>query len=422
LNAFRQVRITRALCLRIPRSALQYAAVVLDLILLVNSRPCRAQATYDVSMFSTLSWRNVGPFVGGRASTALGVPGNSKTYYMGGPGGGVWKSEDGGQSWHNVSDGFFRTGSIGDIAVYAADPKIIYVGTGEAPVRGQMSSTGDGVYKSKDGGKTWSHVGLEKTLRISRVVIHPTNPNLVYVAAQGDSWASSNDRGIYRSSDGGATWKRILFSSDTAGASELQIDPRDSSVLYAAFWDFQRFPWAIRSGGPGSGIWKTTDGGDHWVQLTAGLPKLMGKIRLAVSPANSSRVYAAIECETSGLFRSEDAGKTWQQVNHQGGFETRPWYYMGVTADPKNPEIVYFSGASLLKSVDGGKTFSEIKTRHSDTHTLWINPSDPQNLVDTDDGGTEISFDGGQSWSPIDNQPTGQFYGAQTDDQFPYHI
>jgi carboxypeptidase C (cathepsin A)/photosystem II stability/assembly factor-like uncharacterized protein len=407
---------------RCSRSAWPYAVVALGLILLVAANPCRSQSSYDGLLFTALSWRNIGPFLGGRATTAVGVPGHPKTYYMGATGGGVWKTENSGQTWQNISDGFFRTGSIGDIAVYAANPNIIYVGTGEAPVRGQMSSTGDGVYKSTDGGKTWSHAGLEKTLQISRVVIHPTNPNLVYVAAQGNRWTPSNDRGIYRSSDGGATWKRILFASDIAGASELQMDPHDPGVLYAAFWDLRRFPWAIRSGGHGSGIWKSVDGGDHWTQLTVGLPELMGKIRLAVSPANTSRLYAAIECQASGLFRSDDAGKTWQQVNHQGGLATRPWYYMGVTADPKNEDIVYFSGASLLKSVDGGKTFSEIKTRHSDTHTLWINPSDPQNLVDTDDGGTEISFDGGQLWSPIDNQPTGQFYGVQTDDEFPYHV
>jgi carboxypeptidase C (cathepsin A)/photosystem II stability/assembly factor-like uncharacterized protein len=410
-----------AWCLDIPRSARHYIAAWV-LILLATSGLGRAQATYDSSMFKALSWRNIGPSVGGRATTAVGVPGNSNAYYMGATGGGVWKTENGGQSWRNISDGFFRTGSIGDIAVYAADPEIIYVGTGEAPVRGQMSSTGDGVYKSTDGGKTWTHVGLEKTLQISRVVIHPTNPNLVYVAAQGNRWVPSNARGVYRSSDGGATWKRILFSSDIAGASELQMDPRDPNVLYAAFWDHQRFPWAIRSGGPGSGIWKSVDGGDHWTQLTSGLPKLMGKIRLAISPANTNRVYAAVECESSGLFRSDDAGQSWQQVNRQGSLATRPWYYMGVAADPKNQDIVYFSGATLLKSIDGGKTFSEMKVCHGDTHTLWINPSDPQNLVDTDDGGAEVSFDGGQSWSPIDNQPTGQFYSAQTDDQFPYHI
>lgn len=399
---------------------MQFAVVALTLI--AASLVGYGQTIYDSSLFKTLSWRNVGPFEGGRATTGVGVPGNAQLYYMGATGGGVWKSENGGQTWRNISDGFFATGSIGDIAVYANDPNIIYVGTGEAPVRGQMSSTGDGVYKSADAGKTWTHIGLEKTLQISRVVIHPRNPSLVYVAAQGNRWAPSDDRGVYRTSDGGATWKRIVFSSETAGASDIEMDPSDPNTLYAAFWDLERFPWAIRSGGSGSGIWKTTDGGDHWERLTAGLPEMMGKIRLAISSAKTSRVYAAIECETSGLFRSDDAGKTWQQVNRQGGLASRPFYYMGVTADPKNQDIVYYSGASLLKSTDGGKTFSAITTRHSDTHSLWINPADPQNMIDTDDGGAEVSFDAGKSWSPIDNQPTGQFYAAQTDDQFPYRI
>jgi photosystem II stability/assembly factor-like uncharacterized protein len=378
--------------------------------------------TYDRSLFNALSWRNVGPFRGGRATTAVGVPGNPQVYYMGATGGGVWKTEDGGRAWRNISDGFFATGSIGDIAVYGGDPNVIYVGTGEAPVRGQMSSYGDGVYKSMDAGKTWTHAGLGKTRQIARVVIHPNDPNLVYVAAQGSRWGQTDDRGIYRTTDGGATWKRILFSSSIAGASELVMDPHNSNVLYAAFWDMQRYPWAIRSGGPGSGIWKSTDGGNHWEPLLDGLPKIMGKIRLAVSPANPNRVYATIETDASGMFRSDNAGKTWRQVSRNGAIATRPWYYMGVTADPKNAEAVYVSGAALLMSTDGGVTFAGINTPHIDTHSLWINPSNPQNLVNTDDGGASVSFDGGKSWSPIDNQPIAQFYAVQTDDLFPYNL
>jgi photosystem II stability/assembly factor-like uncharacterized protein len=377
---------------------------------------------YDSSLLQTLTWRNIGPFRGGRATTAVGVPGSPKTYYMGATGGGVWKTEDGGGSWRNVSDGYFSTGSIGDIAVFRGDPNVVYVGTGEAPVRGQMSSYGDGVYKSADAGKTWKHIGLENTRQIARVVIHPGNPDLIYVAAQGSRWGPTDDRGIYRTSDGGTTWKRILFSSSVAGACELVMDPRDASVLYAAFWDMQRFPWAIRSGGPGSGIWKSNDGGDHWDQLRNGLPQTMGKIRLAVSPANTNRVYATIETEASGMFRSDDAGKTWRQICRNGAIATRPWYYMGVTADPLNADTVYVSGAALIKSSDGGATFTGIDTPHIDTHSLWINPSDPLNLANTDDGGASVSFDGGKSWSPIDNQPIAQFYSAQTDDLFPYSI
>ena len=232
----------------------------------------------------------------------------------------------------------------------------------------------------------------------------------------------SQDRGVYKSADGGATWKKILFSSDTAGAGELQMDPFDPNVLYAAFWDLQRYPWMVRSGGPGSGIWKSTDGGEHWMQLKAGLPKVMGKIRLAVSPADSSRLYAAIENEKSGLFLSDDAGQTWKQVNAGGGFATRPWYYLGVAADPKSVDTVYVSSAQLLKSTNGGKTFVVVKVHHGDTHTLWINPTDPLNMIDTDDGGAEISFNGGKGWTDIDNQPTAQFYTVRADDLFPYNL
>jgi photosystem II stability/assembly factor-like uncharacterized protein len=402
--------------------ALPAVRFVLLLIVVALAAPVRSQPLSEASPFNNVTWRNVGPFQGGRATTGVGVPGDKQRYYMGSTGGGVWESANGGRTWNNISDKYFRTGSIGDIAIFAADPKVIYVGTGEAPVRGQMSSYGDGVYKSTDAGKTWVNVGLQKTMQISRVIVHPTNPNLVYVAAQGNRWIPSEERGIYRSNDGGVTWKRILFSSKIAGASDLQMDPYDPNVLYAGFWDFQRFPWAIRSGGPGSGIWKTTDGGEHWMQLKTGLPKLMGKVRIAVSAANDNRIYAAIESEKSGLFRSDDAGMTWTEVNEGGGFATRPWYYLGVTADPKSLDTLYVSGASLLKSTDGGKTFAVLKTRHGDTHTLWINPTDPRNMIDTDDGGAEVSFDAGGNWSPIDNQPTAQLYTVRVDDLFPYNL
>lgn len=383
----------------------------------VSGRP-----TKDSRWANGLVWRNIGPYRGGRATTAVGVPGNARLYYMGATGGGVWKSEDGGRKWRNISDGFFSTGSIGDIAVYSGDPRIIYVGTGEAPVRGQMSSYGDGVYRSDNAGETWRPIGLEKTRQISRIVVHPGNPDLVYVAAQGSRWGASEDRGVYRSRDGGSSWQRILFSSTNAGASDLAMDPRNPNVLYAAFWDFQRFPWAIRSGGPGSGVWKSVDGGDHWERLRTGLPETMGKIRIAVSPADSRRLYAGVEAERGGLYRSDDAGETWRLMSDDGAITTRPWYYLGVTADPRNADTVYVSQAALLKSVDGGARFSAIDTPHSDTHSLWINPDDPSNLINTDDGGTSVSFDGGRSWSPIDNQPTAQFYGAQTDDLFPYNV
>ncbi|HEY2163002.1 MAG TPA: glycosyl hydrolase, partial [Gemmatimonadaceae bacterium] len=257
-----------------------------------------AAQAFDSVVFHGLRWRNVIPTRGGRATVAVGVPGNQMVYYMGAAGGGLWKSENAGGRWRNVSDGYFKSGSIGDIAVFDGNPSIVYVGTGEAPVRGQMSSYGDGVYKSTDAGRTWAHIGLEKTRQISRVVVHPTDPNVVYVAAQGSRWASSDDRGIYRSVDGGATWKRVLFVSPNAGASELVMDPSNPKVLYATFWDLLRTPWAVRSGGPGSGVWKTTDGGDTWIQLKTGLPSLMGRIGLAIAPSSASRLYAIVEADS----------------------------------------------------------------------------------------------------------------------------
>jgi photosystem II stability/assembly factor-like uncharacterized protein len=390
--------------------------------LFITPQTGHAQAPFDGVLLNNLTFRNAGPAHGGRATTGVGVPGQHQLYYMGATGGGVWKTDDGGQSWHNISDGYFSTGSIGDIAVAASDPKVIYVGTGEAPVRAQMSSYGDGVYKSTDAGKTWTHIGLDKTMQISRVLVNPTNANIVYIAAQGNRWVPSADRGVYKSIDGGATWRKILFSSNIAGASDLQMDPYDPDVLYAAFWDHQMFPWMDRSGGPGSGIWKSTDGGEHWMRLKAGLPKVMGKILLAISPANSSRIYASIENEKTGLFRSDDGGRTWKQVNDGGGLATRPWYYMELAADPGNSDTIYFCGAYLLKSTDGGRTFTLIKTQHGDTHSLWINPADPRNMILTDDGGARISFDGGKTWTTTDNQSTAQLYTVRADDLFPYNL
>ena len=385
--------------------------------------PPKAQATFDATAFRALEWRNIGPFRGGRATTAVGVPSNPLIYYMGATGGGVWKTEDAGVTWKNISDGFLNIGSIGDIAVYHDDPNVVFVGTGEAPVRGQSSSYGDGVYKSTDAGRTWTHVGLEKTRTISRVVVHPHNENLVYVAAQGTRWASTDDRGVYRSVDGGATWKRILFVDQHAGPSDLTMDPNNPRVLYAAFWDHQRLPWQFRSGGPHSGIWKTTDGGDNWVQLTAGLPRgIMGKICVTISPANSDRVYAVIEADDGGMYRSDDAGKTWSRTSADRALATRPWYYNKVTADPRSPDVVYVMNYQIFKSVDGGRTFDVVPVAHGDTHSLWINPSNPQNLIHTADGGAAISFNGGGTWSTLDNQPTAQFYRVQVNDLFPYQL
>jgi photosystem II stability/assembly factor-like uncharacterized protein len=376
----------------------------------------------DELAIQAMEWRNVGPFRGGRATTITGVPSQPLVYYMGSTGGGVWKTEDGGGSWHNVSDGFMKMGSVGSIAVSVSDPNVVYVGMGEAPVRGQSSSFGDGMYKSTDAGKTWTHIGLENTRQISKVLVHPRDENLVYVAAQGSRWAPTDDRGVYRSADGGKSWTKILFVDRTAGPSDMAMDATNPRVLYVGFWDHQRTPWQMRSGGPRSGIWKTTDGGDHWTQLTEGLPKVMGKIGIGVSPANSDRVYANIEADEGGLYRSDDAGKTWHLSCSDRVIRARAWYYTVVTPDPKSADVVYVINAPVEKSIDGGKTFQPLPAPHGDNHALWINPNNPLNMANANDGGADVTFDGGKTWSTQMNQPTAQFYRVEVDDLFPYNL
>ena len=380
-------------------------------------------AAPDSVTFRALQWRLVGPFRGGRANAVAGVTSNPFVYYAGYTGGGVWKTENAGASWRNISDTFFQTGSIGAIAVAESDPNVIYVGTGEHAVRGQSSSYGDGVYKSTDAGKTWTRIGLEATKQISEIRVHPSNPDLVYVAGQGDRWKGTPDRGIYRSSDGGKTWTQVLKGQNlTSGPSDLSMDPTNPRSLYAGFWDHQRLPWQVRSGGPGSGIWKSTDGGDTWTRLTEGLPKLMGKIGVAVSPANPDRVFAIIEAEKGGLYRSDDAGKTWRLLSEDREIQSRSWYYMNVTADPANADVLYVMNAPIRKSIDGGRTFTTLPAMHGDNHQYWINPKDSRYMANANDGGVSISVDGGKSWSTQDNQPTAQFYHVIVDDAYPYRL
>ncbi len=384
-------------------------------------RPPR-DTSADSLRIAGLAWREIGPFRGGRATAVAGVPSQPLVYYFGGTGGGVWKTTDAGNSWKNITDGYLRLGSIGAIAVAPSDENVIYVGTGEAPIRGQSSSYGDGAYRSTDAGRSWTKIGLEKTKQISRIQVHPSNPDVVYVAAQGSRWAPNNDRGIYRSMDGGRNWTRVLFVHDSAGPSDLSMDPTNPRILYAAFWDHQRTPWMIRSGGRSSGIWKTTDGGDTWTRLTDGLPALMGKIGVAVSPASPDRVYAIIEADSGGLFRSDDAGKTWRLMSSDRLIRARAWYYIHITADPKNPDIVWVLNAPVTRSIDGGRTFQTVQAKHGDNHALWINPRDPQYMINGNDGGANVSIDGGKSWSTQDNQPTSQLYRVNTDDQFNYRL
>ena len=380
-------------------------------------------ATPDTAAFRALQWRNVGPWRGGRANTAAGIPTQPMTYFAGYTGGGLWRTDDAGINWRNISDGYFRTGSIGAIAVAPSDPNVLYVGTGEEAVRGQSSSYGDGVYRSTDQGRTWSNVGLRATRQISAVRVHPTDPNVVYVAAQGDRWKGSVDRGIYRTRDGGATWVQVLKGLNAfSGASDLSMDATNPRILYATFWDHQRTPWMVRSGGEGSGIWKSIDGGDSWTRLTEGLPALMGKIGISVSPVTPDRVYAIVEAERGGLYRSDDAGRTWALQSGDRLIQTRSWYYMKITADTKNADIVWIMNAPVLKSIDAGRTFRTVEATHGDNHHLWINPLDSRYMINANDGGVSISMDGGTSWSSQDNQPTAQFYHVTTDHDFPYRL
>lgn len=405
------------------RLALAVATIALLPFSLAAQSRATAAAAYDTTLFRAMQWRNIGPFRGGRADAVAGVTAQPNVYYAGYTGGGVWKTENAGHSWKAISDGSGMSGSIGAIAVAESDPNVVYVGTGEHPVRGQSSSYGNGVFRSTDAGKTWSSLGLASTRQISQVRVHPSNPDVVYVAAQGDRWKGTSERGIYRSTDGGKRWTLVLEGTNpTSGASDLSMDPSNPRILYAAFWDHQRLPWQVRSGGPGSGLWKSIDGGDSWTRLSEGLPKLMGKIGVAVSPANPERVYAIIEAEKGGLFRSDDAGKTWRLLGEERAIQTRSWYYMKITADPQNADVVYVMNAPLMKSIDGGVRFATLPATHGDNHYLWINPKDARYLANANDGGASISMDGGTSWSTQDNQPTAQFYHVIVDDVYPYRL
>ncbi|MEL7159341.1 MAG: glycosyl hydrolase, partial [Bacteroidota bacterium] len=376
--------------------------------------------------YAPVKYRNIGPFRGGRSVCASGVPGDPITYYMGTTGGGLWKTTNAGQHWHNVSDGFFKTGSVGAVAVAPSSPNVVYVGMGEHAPRGVMTSHGDGVYKSTDAGKTWTHLGLKETQHISRIVVHPDNPDLVYVAAQGALHGPNKERGIYRSTDGGENWKKVHYVNDLTGCSELSLDHANPNVLYASMWEHQRKPWVVVSGGEGSGLYKSTDGGDTWEQLKDGLPDLMGKSAIAVSRANPEKVYAVVEAEwegeKGGLYVSGNGGKSWSQVSKDHRLVQRAWYYTEVFADPNNEHVVYVLSAPALRSIDGGKTWERLSGTHGDYHDLWINPDNSRNMVIANDGGAAISFDHGKSWSRQDNMPTAQFYRISVDNQFPYRI
>ena len=380
--------------------------------------------TFDQSQFKdALVWRNVGPHRGGRSTAVCGVIQDKNTFYMGTTGGGVWKTVDGGATWKNISDGFFKTGSVGAVAVSPSDPSVIYVGMGEAPIRGVMTSHGDGVYKSTDAGTTWTHVGLDNVRQIGKIRIHPEDDDIVYVAAQGSPYQPTEERGIFKSIDGGKSWDKVLYVDPRSGASDLSMDMQNPRILYAAFWDHQRLPWKMVSGGKGSGIWKSKDGGETWEKLTQGLPtKLMGKIGVSVSAANPQKVYAIIESDQGGMYRSDDGGEQWKLINSDRILRARSWYYMHIFADPADENKVVVLNAPFMESLDGGKTFTRRMTPHGDNHDLWVHPFDPDVMINANDGGGNISYNGGKNWSRQDNQPTAQFYRINADNQFPYRI
>jgi photosystem II stability/assembly factor-like uncharacterized protein len=394
---------------------------------LIGAVPVAAQekpaAAYDASLDGALRYRLVGPFRGGRSAAVTGVPGKPLLFYFGGTGGGVWRTTDGGATWENISDGSFG-GSIGAVTVSESDPNVIYVGGGEITVRGNVSH-GAGVWKSTDAGKTWKHVGLGDTRQVPRVRIHPKNPDVVYVAALGHLFGPNKERGVFRTTDGGATWKQVLFVNDEVGAVDLVLDPANPRVLYASLWRVKRTPYSLESGGPGSGLWKSTDGGDHWTEITRhkGLPQgTVGIIGVAVSPVDPERVWALVEADDGGLFRSDDGGKTWARTSEDRNLRQRAWYYTRVYAGPKNKDEVFVVNVQLLRSGDGGKTFQALRTPHGDHHDLWIDPAEPGRMIVGDDGGAQVTMNGGALWSTYHNQPTAQFYRVTTDTHFPYRI
>ena len=378
----------------------------------------------DGAVLGALRWRCIGPPRGGRVVAVAGDPADPAVFYFGACAGGVWKTYDAGTYWENVSDGFFKTASVGAIAVAQSDPNVVYAGMGESCIRGDVSY-GDGVYKSTDGGGSWTHMGLEDTRHIARIRIHPGNPDLVYVAALGHAFGPNERRGVFRSTDGGKSWEKVLYRDEKTGAIDLSMDPNNPRILFASVWEAHRTPWSLSSGGPGSGIFKSVDGGDSWSEITnnPGLPKgLKGRIGVAVSPARSGRVWATIEADDSALYRSDDGGASWEVVSDNTDFQGRPWYYQHVFADPQDPETVWILNYQCWKSIDGGRNFTQLTTPHGDNHDLWIDPANPRRMIEGNDGGACVSFNGGDSWSTIYNQLTAQFYHVTTDNQSPFRV
>ncbi|SEP56509.1 WD40/YVTN/BNR-like repeat-containing protein [Neolewinella agarilytica] len=381
-------------------------------------------ATLTDTIFNGLEWRNIGPFRGGRSVTSTGVVGQPGVYYMGSTGGGIYKTVNDGISWENVSDGFLETGTVGALAVSEQNPNVVVAGMGEHAARGVMTSMGDGVYRSTDAGKSWKHIGLDESRHIGDVVIHPDDHETIFVAAQGAQFGPGGERGVYRTKNAGKNWERTLYVNETTGCVSLVMDMTNPLVLYAAMWDHQRTPWTMISGGPGSGLYKSADGGLSWKKMADGLPKAFGKAGISVSRANGDRVYAVIEAEgeEGGVYRSDDGGDSWKQVSKDRVNVARSWYYMEIFADPQDENTVYVANAPVMKSTDGGQSWSRIGTPHGDNHHLWIDPDNNQRMVNSNDGGANVSNNGGKSWSSQQNQATSQFYRVITDNLVPYNV
>ena len=405
-------------------SLLLLALVCLPQVTEAQRRSKVQTTSYSEDLYSSLNYRLIGPFRGGRSAAVTGVPGQPNLFYFGATGGGVWRTQDGGRSWENISDGFFG-GSIGAVEVAQSDHNVIYVGGGEQTVRGNVSS-GYGVWKSEDAGKTWTSAGLEQSRHIPRIRIHPTNPDVVFAAVLGNIYKPTQERGVYKSTDGGKSWRKVLFANDLAGAVDLTFDPTNPRILYASTWRVQRTPYDLSSGGPGSALWKSTDNGETWSEISKneGFPKdPLGIMGVAVSPVNAQRVFAIVENkDKGGLYRSEDGGKTWSLINDDRSLRQRAWYYSRVYADTQDADVVYVLNVSYHKSTDGGKSFKSSNAPHGDHHDLWIAPEDPKRMIMGDDGGAQTSYDGGETWSTYHNQPTAQFYRVTTDNSFPYRI
>ena len=381
-------------------------------------------SVYDPSLLGNVKYRLLGPFRGGRSGAVTGSYKAKNTFYFGATGGGVWKTTDGGSNWKNITDKYFG-GTIGAVEVAPSNENIIYVGEGENTMRGNVAEGLDGMWKSEDGGKTWKNIGLKDTRHITNIIIHPNDPNIVWAGVMGHLFGPSSERGIYKTTDGGKTWKKVLYVNEQTGCADLIMEPGNPSVMYAGTWRLIRTPYSLESGGEGSGLWKSTDGGETWTNISSskGLPKgVWGIVSVAVAPSNVDKVYAIIENEKGGLFVSNDGGQTWNLQSNDNNIRQRAWYYSKIFVDPKNENLIYCPNVNFLKSRDGGKSFQTLRTPHGDHHDLWIDPEDGKRMIVADDGGAQISFDEGNNWSTYMNQPTSQIYRVSTDNSFPYRV